>query len=591
MDRAGALWVSFVNSGVFRLDHGMWSRFGSVAELSQVPAVIELTDSAGRIWFGYPANRIALLDGTRVSMFGLSDGLDIGNVISIYDHDGEIWIGGQSGLELFVQGHFRRLQLAGSEPLRAVSGIVLAKNGDLWLNQASGVVHIAADEVAHAREDPQYQVHYELLNYLDGLVSSPEQLRPVPTAVESSDERIYFATRGSVVWVDPSNIVRNTLPPPVWIRSVTVDKKVYNDVDTLRIPAHSQNVEINYTALSLLIPQRVRFRYKLEGFDKDWRDAGVRRQAFYSKLPPRTYTFRVTASNNDGVWSEAGASFAISVPPSFTQSLLFKALCAITILGLSWLLYTLRLRQLTEQVRARLYERLAERTRIARELHDTLLQSFQGLLLHFQRARNLLPERSAEAIQTLDGALDGAEQAIVEGRDAIHDLRSPAPAAKGLVEEITSLGEELVAKNGNKDPAQFRAVIEGTAQTLNPNVHIEIFRIAREALRNAFSHSQARRIETEIAYSSNLFRLRIRDDGKGMVPDVGNGGERMGHWGLCGMRERAERLDAELEVWSEPGAGTEVDLRVPASIAYQSPARNNVWLPWKKKKNSHEDQS
>jgi len=590
MDRAGALWVSFVNSGVFRLNHGMWSRFGSVADLSQVPAIIELTDSAGRIWFGYTANRIALLDGTRVSMFGFSDGLDIGNVISIYNHDGEIWIGGQSGLELFEQGHFRRLQLAGSEPLRAVSGITLAKSGDLWLNQASGVVHIAADEVAHAREDPQYQVRYELLNYLDGLTSSPEQLRPVPTAVESSDGRIYFATRGSVVWVDPANIARNTLPPPVWILSVTVDKKVYNDVDSLRIPAHSQNVEINYTAPSLLIPQRVRFRYKLEGFDKDWRDAGVRRQAFYSKLPPGTYTFRVTASNNDGVWSEAGASFAFSIPPSFTQSVLFKALCAVAVFGLLWLLYTIRLRQFTAQVKARLYERLAERTRIARELHDTLLQSFQGLLLHFQRARNLLPERAAEAIQTLDRALDGAEEAIVEGRDAIHDLRSPA--AKGLVEEITSLGEELVAKNGNKDAAQFRAVIEGTAQTLNPNVRIEIFRIAREALRNAFRHSQARRIETEVAYSSNLFRLRIRDDGKGMAPDVRNRGERIGHWGLGGMRERAERLGGKLEVWSEPGAGTEVDLRVPASIAYQaSPARNNIWLFWKKKKNDHEDHS
>jgi len=590
MDRAGALWVSFVNSGVFRLNHGMWSRFGSVAELSQVPAIIELTDSAGRIWFGYTANRIAVLDGTRVSMFGLSDGLDIGNVISIYNHDGEIWIGGQSGLALFEQGHFRRLQLAESEPLRGVSGITLAKNGDLWLNQASGVVHIAADEVAHAREDPQYQVRYELLNYLDGLTSSPEQLRPVPTAVESSDGRIYFATRGSVVWVDPANIARNTLPPPVWIRSVTVDKKVYNDVDMLRIPAHSQNVEINYTAPSLLIPQRVRFRYKLEGFDKDWRDAGVRRQAIYSKLPPRTYTFRVTASNNDGVWSEAGASFAFSIPPSFTQSVLFKALCAVAVFGLLWLLYTIRLRQFTAQVKARLYERLAERTRIARELHDTLLQSFQGLLLHFQRARNLLPERAAEAIQTLDRALDGAEQAIVEGRDAIHDLRSPA--AKGLVEEITSLGEELVTKNGNKDAAQFRAVTEGTAQTLNPNVRIEIFRIAREALRNAFSHSQARRIETEVAYSSNLFRLRIRDDGKGMAPDVRNRGERIGHWGLGGMRERAERLGGKLEVWSEPGAGTEVDLRVPASIAYQSsPARNNIWLFWKKQKNDHEDHS
>jgi signal transduction histidine kinase len=339
-----------------------------------------------------------------------------------------------------------------------------------------------------------------------------------------------------------------------------------------------------------LVPQRVRFRYKLEGFDKDWRDAGVRRQAFYSKLPPRTYTFRVTASNNDGVWSEAGASFAFSIPPSFTQSVLFKALCAVAVFGLLWLLYTIRLRQFTAQVKARLYERLAERTRIARELHDTLLQSFQGLLLHFQRARNLLPERAAEAIQTLDRALDGAEQAIVEGRDAIHDLRSQA--AKGLVEEITSLGEELVAKNGNKDAAQFRAVIEGTAQTLNPNVRIEIFRIAREALRNAFSHSQARRVETEVAYSSNLFRLRIRDDGKGMAPDLRNRGERIGHWGLGGMRERAERLGGELEVWSEPGAGTEVDLRVPASIAYQSsPVRNNIWLFWKKKKNEHEDHS
>jgi signal transduction histidine kinase len=237
-------------------------------------------------------------------------------------------------------------------------------------------------------------------------------------------------------------------------------------------------------------------------------------------------------------------------------------------------------------------ERLSERTRIARELHDTLLQSFQGLILHFQRARNLLPERASEAIQTLDKALDGAEQAIVEGRDAIHDLRSPATAPQGLAEEITSLGEELVAKNGNKDAAQFRVVIEGSAHTLLPNAHIEIVRIAREGLRNAFSHSQARRIETEIAYSGNLFRLRIRDDGKGINPEVRNQAARAGHWGLAGMRERAERLGGKLEVWSEPGAGTEVDLRVPASIAYQSsPARNNVWLFWKKKKNDHEDHS
>jgi signal transduction histidine kinase len=254
--------------------------------------------------------------------------------------------------------------------------------------------------------------------------------------------------------------------------------------------------------------------------------------------------------------------------------------------------YLIRVRQLIQQTHVRHEERLVERERIARELHDTLLQSFQGLTLHFQRARNLLPERASEAMRTLDRALDGAEQAIVEGRDAIRDLRSPAPAARGLAEEITSLGEELVANGNNRDPVQFRVVVEGSTQTLHPNVQIEIFRIAREALRNAFSHSHARRIETEVAYGSNLFRLRVRDDGKGLDPKVLNRAEWIGHWGLAGMRERAQRLGGELEVWSEPGAGTEIELRVPAPIAYQSsPARNNVWLFWKKKKNDHEDHS
>jgi signal transduction histidine kinase len=185
--------------------------------------------------------------------------------------------------------------------------------------------------------------------------------------------------------------------------------------------------------------------------------------------------------------------------------------------------------------------------------------------------------------------LDGAEQAIVEGRDAIHDLRSPASAVRGLAEEITSLGEELIAKDTNTDPAQFRVVVEGSAQALQPSVHIDIFRIAREALRNACRHSAGRRIETEIVYSDRLFRLRIRDDGKGMDPNARDRGEQAGHWGLRGMRERAERLGGELDVWSEPGAGTEVELRIPGSIVYQvPPAPSSFQLFWKKMTNDHE---
>jgi signal transduction histidine kinase len=289
------------------------------------------------------------------------------------------------------------------------------------------------------------------------------------------------------------------------------------------------------------------------------------------------------------VWDRIGILYNITQRPYFYQTTWFRLVSVSALVFLLFAVYLIRVRHIIRQAHIRHEERLVERERIARELHDTLLQSFQGLTLHFQRARNLLPQRASEAIQTLDRALDGAEQAIVEGRDAIHDLRSSLPAALSLAEEITSLGEELVANDRNEDPVQFRVVIEGSAQTLNPNVHIEIFRIAREALRNAFSHSQARRIETEVAYNSNLFRLRIRDDGKGIDPDVRNRGERIGHWGLGGMRERAQRLGGELEVWSEPGAGTEVELRIPASIVYESSrARNGVWLFWKKTKNDHE---
>jgi signal transduction histidine kinase len=297
----------------------------------------------------------------------------------------------------------------------------------------------------------------------------------------------------------------------------------------------------------------------------------------------------VIARNNDGVWNDTGAWIDFSIAPTYYQTAWFRVSCLAVFLALVWAAYQLRIQQLHHQFTIGLEARVKERTRIARELHDTLLQSFQGVTLLFQRARNLLPERAAEAMQTLDRALDGADEAMAEGRDAIHDLRSPASAAKGLAEEITALAEELVAKDGSKDPVQSRVVIEGSAQTLHPDVHIEIYRIAREALRNAFRHSEGRRIETEIAYSDGLFRLRIRDDGKGIDPNVRDRCERTGHWGLRGMRERAERLGGQLKVWSEPGAGTEVELQIPGSIAYEAASRRNGFrLFWEKMKNDHE---
>jgi signal transduction histidine kinase len=281
----------------------------------------------------------------------------------------------------------------------------------------------------------------------------------------------------------------------------------------------------------------------------------------------------VIAANGDGVWNVEGATVAFEIPPTFFQSRWFLALCILLALVPVWLLYRLHVAQVARRIahdfNLRLDERVHERTRIARELHDTLLQSFQGLMLRFQSARDLLPARPADAFEALDGALDRADQAIAEGRDAIQNLRSSTTASNELAQTITSLADEYT--NGpEKGSATFRMSVEGSPRDLHPIVRDDINRIAREALRNAFRHAHADRIEAEVTYGARELRLRIRDDGRGIEPQQLSDG-RARHWGLAGMRERAVQIGAQLSLWSEVGAGTEVELRIPGAMAYIAP--------------------
>jgi signal transduction histidine kinase/ligand-binding sensor domain-containing protein len=590
VDRNNDPWINIRPGTTFHLTHGIWRNENKAIGKGIGVLGAMINDNNGIVWLAF-AKHLVRWDGTSYQKYSFSLNrfdVSVGTMAARGDH---VWLAGAGGIVLFRGGNFYLMEFVDPKLPGRVSGIAETEKGELWANGFTGITHISATELARWLRNPTSKVAAEQLDAFDGLPGLSAERFPEPSVVEASDGRMWFATMKGIAWLDEATLarIRNPMPPPVLVTAVISNGKAYSGVSNLSLPRHTQNLEIDYTALSLAVPERVLFRYRLDGVDKDWQEPGARRQAFYTNLSPGRYTFHVIACNNDGVWNNEGGSFQFSIAPAIYQTNWFLLLCAAVLAFLGWAASQRRVRQAQARAHIQMDERLLERTRIARELHDTLLQSFQGLLLRFQKARNLLPERASEAIHTLDGALDGAERAIVEGRDAIHDLRSSAPAAKGLVEEITSLGEELVAKNGNKDAAQFRVVIEGMAQTLNPNVHIEVFRIAREALRNAVNHSQARRIETEVAYSSNLFRLRIRDDGKGMDSDVKNRGERIGHWGLEGMRERAERLGGELEVWSEPGAGTEVELRIPASIVYESSrAGNSVWLLWKKTKNDHE---
>jgi signal transduction histidine kinase/ligand-binding sensor domain-containing protein len=570
-DHSGNLWVAFGGSGEFRLSQGVWSFVQILPDHPDWSAGYSFTDSAGRIWM-YWGDRIAQYDYGITRIFDAKEGLAIGPPDSIAECDQVLWVGGESGLAFLQNGRFHTLQSAAVSPFASVTGIVVTRDSGIWLSTGDGVVHIPDGEIKRVLKHPEYNVTFELFDLLSDL---PEPIQRgevyTPGAIEATDGNVWFPTRNGAVRVNPRRIYKNPLPPPVSIRSVFADEKVYSAFSDPAFPALTNNLRIEYAALSLSIPERVRFRYKLESWDKDWHEAGGRREAFFTHLPPGQYVFRVIACNNDGVWNETGATLNFTVAPAWFQTSWFRAVCVCAFLLLIWALYQLRLRRLKRQFQVVLEARLDERTRIARDLHDTLLQSFQGLTLHFQRARNLLPGRTAEAIQTLDTALDGAEQAIVEGRDAIHDLRSPTTAPNALEQELRALGEDLVAKTtDNKEPVEFRIVIEGSPRALSPNLHTEIFRIAREALRNAFNHSQGRLIEAELAYTWNLFRLRIRDNGKGIDPAERREAERTGHWGLRGMRERVEHLGGELEIWSEVDSGTELEVTVPAESAYGS---------------------
>ena len=335
-------------------------------------------------------------------------------------------------------------------------------------------------------------------------------------------------------------------------------------------------MQIDYTSPSLLVPEKVKFRYRIDGYDREWHDAGTRRQAFYTDLPPGDYSFRVIACNAAGVWNDSAARLDFSIAPAYYQTNWFRASLLAALCLALWALYRLRLHQLAREFNAQLEGRVDERLRVARDLHDTLLQSFQGLIPVFQTARNLLPGQSDRAAEVLDEGLHDAADAIVEGRNAIQNLRAKPSLDPDLGSLLNAAGQELAQSPEAEGSAPaFRVVVEGPRLPLAPLLRDEIYRIGREVLRNAFRHAHASRIEAEIRYDRGMFRLRIRDDGKGIDSSVLKEGTRTGHWGLPGMHERANRIGARLKIWSEPGAGTEAELTVPARIAYEKFSTSN----------------
>ena len=568
-DWSGALWVAYGGSGEFQLKDGAWKFRAIVKGHEDWTSTWAFTDAGGRIWLAYP-ELIAQVDGGTARTFSAQEGLEVGPFSIIVGRDEQIWVGGQRGLAFFQGGRFHTLKTADGGGLSTVTGIVAPPNDGLWVSASPGIVHIPDDEVQHALRKFDYQVNYQVFDMVSDL---PDQLQREGTAtsgvIQATDGVLWFATCRGAARVDPAHIYRNPLPPPVTIRSLIADDKPYSTFKKPVLPPLTKSLQIDYTALSLSIPERVRFRYKLEGSDKTWQEAGARRQAFYTNLKPGPYQFHVVACNNDGVWNDSGAALDFRIAPAFYQTIWFQSFCWASGAGVLWLFYLLRLKQVHAQLQARLNERLEERTRIARDLHDTLLQSFHGLLMRFQAAVNLLPGRAADARQVLEAAVDDAAKAITEARDAVQGMRSSTEITNELYQAVEVLGHSLAEQQraANGDAPAFSVEVEGASRDLHPILRDEVYRMTGEAMRNAFRHARARRIEVEIRYDARELRVRVRDDGIGIDASVLQEG-RAGHYGLPGMCERAKSIGGQLEVWSEQGAGTELELTVPAKVAY-----------------------
>jgi signal transduction histidine kinase/ligand-binding sensor domain-containing protein len=569
-DNAGVLWYSVKQRGVFRYADGQWLQNAALAALPQEPAFAMAADGSGRVWLAYANARVGMVDKNIVRIFTVTDGLADGNVTAIAVRDNRVWVGSANGLSWFDGNRFVPLRIRDNEVLRDLWGIIETEAGDLWTTGTSGVAHLTPPQVSRAMHSGSLNEAIQMFGVSDGLPGAVQALRPTPALVESGDGKLWFAFTSGMGYIDPKHLEVNSVPPPVQITALLASGREYSALEPdIQLPKGTSQLRLPYTAYSFVAPERVHFKYRLEGVDRDWQDAGNRREATYTNVQPGRYMFRVLAANEDGVWNEKGDSLTFTVLPAFYQTAWFVTACALCAGAALFLLYRLRLRQVTSAVRQRLEERLLERERIARELHDTLLQGLQGLILRFQAGANLIAPQDP-ARKVLEGALARADQVLIESRNHVKELRTSATMRGDLPSALARVGEDL----SDEGEAAFSLVVEGSPQPLHPILKEEAFLIGREAITNAFRHARASKIEVELSFSATELRLRVRDDGRGIPDEVLAAGAKTGHWGLPGMRERAEKVRARLEIWSRSDAGTEVQLTVTGSIAYRPENRH-----------------
>jgi ligand-binding sensor domain-containing protein/two-component sensor histidine kinase len=505
----------------------------------------------------YEGGVAAYRQADQLRWYTAKDGIAGGEVTDMQtDREGALWIATGGGLSRLRNGRILTLTARNGLGCGQVHGLVQDNDGAMWLNTSCGLLRLRWADLAAWITNPQATVHPRLYGDSDGMLARPRPDGYFRRAAKSSDGRLWFPVLDGVAVVDPHRLAENPLPPPLAIDHVLADGRSYPAQAGLLLPIGAREVAIDYTAFTFTDPNRVRFRYRLQGYDSRWKDAEGRRRAFFSNLAPGRYRFEVIACNDGELWNEAGSALEFSVPPAVYQMLWFRLASGVALLGLGWLGYCIRLQRMRAQIHLLFEERLQERTRIARELHDTLLQNISGFALQIEALAKVVTAPVAAKDQLRDLRRE-AEHWIREARDSVSDLRSPTSDRADLVRNVRRIGAQI-AKNGQ---IQFDLIVD-RPPALPIRLHDALLRIIQEALRNAVQHACADRITVELSCPDPArMVVRVCDNGIGF--DLQAAGRKARHWGIATMRERAEAIGAEFRMVTNPGRGTEVEVAIP----------------------------
>lgn len=558
-DAAGNVWASIAKAGVFRLSSETWTLNGGLKALPDGPAIRVLADESGRIWLTYPGNRIAVVDHDQVTSYNIKHGLKVGNVLALYVRGAHAWATGDNGVGyLSRSGTCTSLIGRGGNAFRDVSGVVETPAGELWLNGPDGVYRILADEIAKWLKQPGYTPAYELFTQADGINGVPLTIRPGPTMVQSTDGRIWVATKQNLSWIDPAHIRRNMIAPDVAITSLTSGSSRWLAPAETSLPPNSRGIHIAYTAPSLSMPERVHFKYRLKGVDQGWQDDGGRREAFYTNMQPGSYRFEVLAFNEDDIASPQPTTLDFTIMPAYYQMAWFKALAACVIVLALWLVYVLRLRFIERRYRLLMIERHSERERIARDLHDTLLQGMQGILLQIETLSNSrdLSDTQRQRVAKIEKKM---RESLIEGRDAISALRQAESDHADLIGRLKAISTDAAAHSDTR----LSVVVDGEPRSLCVTHCEEMIAIVRESVINAFKHAQAEWVVVSVNYTDDALTVDVTDNGIGITEEKIHAKQIEGHWGIAGMRERATKLGGRLTIRRANPRGTTVELVLP----------------------------